>query len=134
MRVQEEVVSKRAIVARKITLSRRGPPHLFWYAPAELPAHACLHGKSDVVHLELARASRMLGIHERVRENLRGIPMRELEQLVQDARLRILDGRRRRQEERDGSRRGRERIRRGAGHGCLLHKHLGFRTFDRGMM
>lgn len=77
------------IVARKVA------PHLFWYASAELPAYACLHGKGDVVHLELVWASGMFCIHERVREDLSGIPMGEFEQLVQHTRLCILDRRRR---------------------------------------
>jgi hypothetical protein len=40
--------------------------HLFWYAATKLPAYAGLHGKGDVVHLQLVWASRMLCIYERV--------------------------------------------------------------------
>lgn len=94
--------------------------HLFWDAPTKFPAYACLHGERHVVHLDLARPSGVLRIHERVREDLRGVPVREFEQLVQDSRLRILDRGRRSQEKCDGSGSGWERLCRGAGHGYNL--------------
>src|SRR6267142_1351886 len=60
--------------------------HLFWDATTELPAYAGLHGERDVVHLGLVRAAGVLCVYECVREDLCGVPVREFEKLVQDAR------------------------------------------------
>jgi hypothetical protein len=91
--------------------------HLFWDATTELPAYAGLHGERDIVHLGLVRAAGVLCVYECVREHLCGVPVREFEKLVQDARLRILDRGRRSQKESDGSGSGRERLCRGSRHG-----------------
>jgi hypothetical protein len=53
----------------------KGHTYLFGDSSTELPAYAGLHGKSGILHLDLVRASRMLSIHERVREGLSGVPM-----------------------------------------------------------
>jgi hypothetical protein len=92
----------------------RAQTNLFRHAPAELPANARLHGEHDVVHLELVRVSGMLGVHERVREHLRGVALRELEQLVQDGGLGVGDARRGGEDERDVARAGRD-VGRGVG-------------------
>jgi hypothetical protein len=55
----------------------------------------------------------VLGVDLRVLEDLTRIPVRELEQLVQHTRLRIVHARRRRNEQRECTRRRRQRVRGG---------------------
>lgn len=98
-----------------------GEAHLFGDAPAELPADAGLHGEDDVVHVDLARPPRVLGVDERVGEHLRRVAVRELEQLVQHARLCVLYRRCGREQERDRPRGRREVVGHGrAGHSVWL--------------
>ena len=105
--------------AKKGQINEGRATHLLGHPPAKLPADAGLHGEHDVVHLDLARAPRVLRVHERVREHLRRVAVRELEQLVQHARLRVLHRRRRREQQRDRARARRDRVgRRGCGVGA----------------
>ena len=74
-----DAINKKRCKALEIVAGAKGiekeGTHLFWDSSTELPAYTGLHGKSDVVHLDLVRASRMLSIDERVREGLSGVPM-----------------------------------------------------------
>ena len=80
--------------------------HLLGHAAAKLPAHACLDGECDVVHIDLPGMACMLGVDARVGEDLGRVAVRKLEQLVDDARLNVLDGRGSGEKERDGPRGG----------------------------
>ena len=49
--------------------------HLFWYAAAKFPADARLDAEHDIVELDLAGASGVLGIHLGIGEDLLRVPV-----------------------------------------------------------
>ena len=77
--------------------------YVFWYAATQFPSHSRLHSKSNVVQLNLPRPPCVLSINKGVRKHLGGIAIRELEQLMQNAWLRVLDCWCRRDEEGNSS-------------------------------
>lgn len=97
--------------------ARRDGTHLLGHAASKLPPDACLHRQDDVVHLDLgdAGASGVFCVDLGIRQDLRGVAVCELEELVEDARLGVLNTGGRGEEERDCSGGGRECLRR-----CLV--------------
>ena len=49
--------------------------HLFWYATAKFPADTRLDAEHDIVELDLAGASGVLGIHLGIGEDLLRVPV-----------------------------------------------------------
>jgi hypothetical protein len=106
--------SRRCTGGRSISIARadtHARTHVLRHAPAKLPPDARLHGERGIVDLEAARAARVLRIHLRIREHLRRVPVRELEQLREHAWLRVVHARLRGEQQRERAGRRRERVR-----------------------